>query len=183
MLQVRRAEVTDFEGIVSLQNINSIKSLSEEQKRDGFLSANFSAEQFSAMNDNLAVIVAVQDNEIEAFLCASTIEFNESFALPKTMIETFPLAKYESKPLTDWQVCIAGPVCIDVSVRGQGILKKLYERLYQVAANSYELAVVFVDLDNTRSIAAHKKVGMQVLTEFSFNARRYVIMAGKMTST
>lgn len=179
-LVFRRAESADFESLVSLQNSNLASNLSDDQRRDGFLSVSFSAKQFADMNDDLCVVVGTQEKVVKAFLCASTVEFNKPFALPKTMIDRFPQAIYDSKPLSDWLVCIAGPVCIDAALRGQGVLEMLYDCFYDIAPPQYELATVFVSADNTRSIRAHEKLGMRIVDEFDFNTRRHVIMAGKI---
>jgi len=172
--------MADFESLVSLQNSNLASNLSDEQRRDGFLSVRFSAKQFADMNDDLSVIVGTEEETVKAFLCASTVQFNAPFALPKTMIDRFPHAIYDSKPLSDWFACIAGPVCIDAALRGQGVLKMLYDCFYNIAPVQYELATVFVSVDNPRSIMAHEKPGMRIVDEFDFNSRQHVIMAGKM---
>jgi hypothetical protein len=177
----RRAQIPDFDGLVTLQNANLAANISDDARRDGFLSVGFSAEQFSRMNDDLCVIVATHQNLVKAFLCASSVEFNRPFALPKTMIDRFPQAVYDNKPLTDWHVCICGPVCIDVSLRRQGVFEKLYECFYKLVAKNFELATLFVSTDNPRSINAHEKVGMKIIDHFDFNARPHVIMAGRIT--
>ena len=181
-LEIRRAGAADFDSVVALSTANLATNLSDEQKRDGFLSVGWTAEQYAAMNDDLAVIIAVQDKVVKAFLCASTVQFNLPFDLPKAMIDQFPHAMYDGKPLTEWRAFIGGPVCVDASLRGQGILEKLYACLYEMVAPQYDLAIVFVSTTNPRSIKAHEKVGMQVVDEFEFNSRRLVIMAGRTHS-
>jgi hypothetical protein len=86
------------------------------------------------------------------------------------MIDRFPIALYGAKRLSDWSVCITGPVCIDASLRGKGVLKKLYECFYTNVPAEYELAVVFVSAENTRSIKAHEKLTMQTIDKFDFNS-------------
>ena len=176
----RRAATADFESLVSLQNSNLASNLSDQQRLDGFLSMGFSAKQFADINDDLTVIVGTEVEIVKAFLCASTLQFNAQFALPKTMIDRFPHAIYDSKPLSEWSACIAGPVCIDAALRGQGVLKMLYDCFYNIAPVKYELATVFVSADNPRSIRAHEKLGMRIVDDFDFNSSRHVIMAGKM---
>lgn len=180
-MEFRRVQPGDFEGLIELQNANLATNLSDDQKRDGFLSVGFSAEQFAAMNDDVAVIVGVEGDEVKAFLCASSIESNMQFALPKAMIDRFPGVVHDSKPLSDWRVCIAGPMCVDAQFRGQGVVKMLYDCLAEVASPRYDLAVVFVSVANPRSIkAASDKLHMQVIDEFDFDARHYVTMAGRL---
>ena len=162
---------------MQLQNANLAGNLPSAERQSGFLSVGFSAEQFAAMNDNLAVVVAVQQEQVKAFLCASTVEFNQAVALPAAMIARFPRAKYQGQPLSTLPVCIVGPVCIDQSLRGQGVLTRLYDCFFAVAPQGFNVAVVFVSVDNLASIKAHEKLEFETVDEFEFNSARYLIMA------
>lgn len=179
---IRRAQVGDFEQLVDLQNTNSRNALSAEQIRDGFLSAQFSAEQYERMNEDLCVIVGVRGAVVKAFLCMSTPQFNMDFALPRTMIDRFSDLTYESESLSAFEVCIGGPVFVDFDLRGQGILSSLYEFFCQIAPAQYSLITSFVSTDNPRSIRAHEKLGLQEIDNFEFNLRRYVTIAGRVSA-
>jgi len=176
-LEIRRAVAVDFESLVLLQNTNLASNLPSVERQSGFLSVGFSAEQFAAMNDNLAVVVAVRQEQVKAFLCASTVEFNQAVALPAAMIARFPRAEYQGQPLSRLPVCIVGPVCIDQSLRGQGVLTRLYDCFFAVAPHEFNVSVVFVSVDNLASIKAHEKLEFETVDEFEFNSARYLIMA------
>ena len=188
----RRASGQDFDNIVNLQNLNLEANLDSEQKQNGFLSGQFSAAQFRLIDSDGGVVVAVAaagddcntsgnpddtSGEVKAYLCASSVAFNMSFALPRAMIESFPQAIYQDRPLSEQKVLIAGPVCVDSAYRGQGVVGELYRTLFTLVPKSYEAAVVFVSLDNPRSISAHVKLGMNQVSKFCFNEKEYVIMA------
>lgn len=172
----RRASGADFEGMVKLQDLNLVSKISDEQKKDGFLSAAFSAAQFESMDNDGCVIVGFE-NEVKAFLCASTPMFNLPFPLPSAMIERFASIDFNGKKLSQLQTIITGPVCIVESWRGKGVIEKLYEALYKELHGQYDAAVVFVSVENPRSIKAHEKLGMSVVDEFSFKEKNYVVMA------
>ncbi|MDX2107753.1 MAG: GNAT family N-acetyltransferase [Candidatus Melainabacteria bacterium] len=174
----RRASGADFDGIVKLQDQNLASKISDKQKKDGFLSAAFSAQQFESMDNDGCVVIGIdEDQSVKAFLCSSTPMFNLPFPLPAAMIERFSNIELSGKKLSNQQVLITGPVCIDQSLRGQGVLAKLYEALYKELFGQYDAAVVFVSKENPRSIKAHEKLGMTIVDEFVFNAKDYVIMA------
>ncbi len=176
MLEFRRARGADFEGMVELQDLYLAANLQPDQKRDGFLSARFSAEQFAAMDPDLCLVVGVDNDRVKAFLCSSTPEYNMDFALPRTLVERFPHVTFEGKLLSEWKTCICGPACVDREWRGKGIVERLYEKCFELLPTDYELAVIFVSTDNPRSIRAHEKLGMVVLDNFVFNERDFVIM-------
>lgn len=173
----RRAYGADFEGMVKLQDLNLVSKISDEQKKDGFLSAAFSAAQFESMDNDGCVIVGLDADEVKAFLCASTPMFNLPFPLPSAMIERFPVIDFKGKKLSQMQTIITGPVCIDESWRGKGVIERLYEALYQELHGEYNAAVVFVSVENPRSIKAHERLGMTVVDEFTFKEKSYVVMA------
>ncbi len=177
----RRASGTDFDGIVKLQDLNLASNISDNQKKDGFLSAAFSAQQFQSMDNDGCVIAGLEGDLVKAFLCSSTPMFNLPFPLPAAMIERFSNIDLGGKCLSNQQILITGPVCIDQSLRGQGVLEKLYEALYKELFGQYDAAVVFVSKENPRSIKAHEKLGMSVLDEFDFKNNHYVIMAMALT--
>lgn len=179
-MEFRRAQSVDFDGMVTLLDANLTRNLTDDQKRDGFLSVRFTADQFAKMNDNLCVIVAVERGIVRAFLCASNVAFNEPFDLPRTMIDRFPKVLYRSKPLSDRQICIAGPTCIDSSWRGHGVLQSLYRCFLDIVPSQYELVTAFVSQDNPRSLRACEKLGMTVVDKFHYRARQYVIVAGEL---
>lgn len=185
----RRASGKDFENIVNLQNLYLEANLESEHRHDGFLSGQFSAAQFRLINADGAIVVAVagardesnvDSGEVEAYLCASSVPFNMAFALPRAMIESFPKAIYQGRLLSEQNVLIAGPVCVASAYRGQGVVGELYRTLFALVSKSYEVAVVFVSLDNLRSISAHSKLGMTAVSNFKFNEKEYVIMACSM---
>nr|MBP6743968.1 GNAT family N-acetyltransferase [bacterium] len=81
------------------------------------------------------------------------------------------------RPLSEQNLLIAGPICVDSDYRGQGVVRELYRTLFALVPKLYEIVVVFVSLDNPRSISAHAKLGMNEVSTFCFNEREYVIMA------
>ncbi len=185
-LKYRLAVDSDFDKMVLLQNRYLGANLDSDQKKDGFLSGQFTSQQFKRINEDVAVIVAesreAEDgskfkNSIVAFLCASTPELNQSSPLPRAMIGEFPTAMLEGEKLSHLHPLICGPVCVDASYRGKGLVTELYSKLFLHIADRFKAAVVFVAVDNPRSIAAHHKLGMQVVKNFHYAEKEYVIMA------
>jgi hypothetical protein len=58
-MQFRRAQNSDLDALVELQNKNSIAVNASLDPRDGVLACAFSAEDFVAINDDLAIVVCV----------------------------------------------------------------------------------------------------------------------------
>ena len=66
--------------IVQLNAANFIANLSEEELRDGFLSALFTMAQTAAMAEDLGTTVAVVDGQVAGFLCAFRNDFDHGSA-------------------------------------------------------------------------------------------------------
>lgn len=175
--EIGRAFGGDFDQVVSLQNRNSVTALSEDQRGDGFLRSAFTAAQFEEMAQSVAIIVARDAGEVVGFVCASTVEHNRDNPLVVAMIDRFPQISLGSQSLKSLRGCIAGPVCVDKNYRGQGLFELMYARLFEEAASDYDAVLAFVSTANTRSVAAHQKVSMNVVDTFQYVGRDYFIVA------
>lgn len=173
----RRAVHEDLDQLVELQNQNLRSKLSEDEQRDGFLSAGFTSKQFGEFNDNLAVVVGEDEGVLVGFLVTSTPEHNLSHALPAQMISRYPNLNFRGRALTAYKSLIAGPVCVAKEHRGKGIFEGMYEALPRILPEKIELAVTLVSTENPRSLRAHEKVGLERVDLFHFNNREFQILA------
>lgn len=173
---IGRAVGPDFDQIVDLQNANSITVLSDEERADGFLSSAFSAAQFEEISTSVALVVARDNAQVIGFVCASTVASNRKLSLPAAMIARFPEIKIGSRCLEEMKSYIVGPVCIDKNYRGRGAFEGLYNRLFEETAKEFDVAIAFISTNNTRSVAAHKKVGMEEIDTFRWGDREFFIV-------
>ena len=67
-----------------------------------------------------------------------------------------------------------GPICIDKSVRGSGVLEKIFDFARGQMSKRYPILVTFINKINPRSFEAHvRKLGLEVIQEFDFNNNNY----------
>ncbi|EFK97435.1 acetyltransferase, GNAT family, partial [sediment metagenome] len=67
-----------------------------------------------------------------------------------------------------------GPVCIDKSVRGSGVLENIFEFARVEMSKRYPILVTFINKINPRSYKAHtRKIGLEVIKEFEYNSNNY----------
>lgn len=83
----RRVEENDYESILALQEENFRSSITEQDKQNGFLSATFTKEQFVAMNEDLAVIVAIKENKVVGYVCGASFDYCKQFPLLQETID------------------------------------------------------------------------------------------------
>lgn len=70
-----------------------------------------------------------------------------------------------------------GPVCIDRAARGQGVLEALYRDL--VARRPGREAVLFIRANNSRSLQAHLRLGMQEVARFVVDGEDFVVLSDR----
>jgi L-amino acid N-acyltransferase YncA len=170
----RAASTTDFEGVVTLQNRYLKANMSEDERGGGFLSNAFSAEKFQEIDRDCCVLIALDDTDtVVGFLCGSTWDAMKDNALVAAMIANIDMSKLD--PAT---TCIAGPVCLDESTRGQGLMGKLYESLAAFLRESTTMRsmMVFIAEVNAASIKAHTKVGFETIATFNFADSPYLTL-------
>lgn len=177
-MRYRTASPADFPAVLALQNANLHANLTEEERREGFLSAAFSSEHFAQMAREVALMVAEDTGQICGYLCAGSLAFHRRFALLAAMIEQFALVSFLGRPLASQRTFIYGPVCVARSHRGRGLLRGLYDALRREVAGGYDAGVAFVAKDNARSLAAHADgLGMTIAGDFAFAGKQYWILA------
>lgn len=177
-MEFRRAKLEDITAVLDVQAANFIGNLEDAERRDGFLSVKFTRQQLEEMTGEVGIIVAATGGRLAGYLCASSCEFNRPFPLLAAMMQQFDVIDYHGRSLTSSRVFIYGPVCIDRSYRGRGLLRGLYETLQQEVAGLYDIGVAFVAEDNPNSLRVHVDgLRMAHVGEFAFSGKQYHILA------
>jgi hypothetical protein len=151
----RLAKPPDYPAILRLQSANFIGNLSPEERREGFLSAEFTSRQVAEMAEDLGTTVAAVGGDVVAFLCACRSEFNHGSPVIAKMLESYDRVKFYGKALSSYNSYVYGPVCIDRAYRRRGLLRGLYEAQKRELAGRYEVGVAFVSRTNPYSLKAH----------------------------
>ena len=181
--QIRRATPNDYPGILRIQSANFVGNMSEEEKREGFLSAEFSSQQIKEMAEDLGIMVADVAGEVGGYLCAFRREFDHGSPVLAKMVESYDRVAFEGKPLSSYDSYIYGPVCIDKNHRRRGLLRGLYEGQKRDLAGQFEVGVAFVARSNSHSLQAHVAgLGMTEAGDFEVKGNIYVILAFKVPS-
>lgn len=177
-IEFRRATREDIPAILDVQAANFIGNLKDAERREGFLSVKFTRRQLDEMASHVGLIVAAAEGRLAGYLCASSREFNRPFPLLAAMMRQFDAIDYRGRLLAASRVFMYGPVCIDRSYRGRGLLRGLYETLQEEVVGRYDIGVAFVADNNPHSLHAHVDgLGMAHVGEFTFSGKQYHILA------
>jgi L-amino acid N-acyltransferase YncA len=177
-MDVRRATPLDMDGVFQLQAASFIGNLRAEDRAEGFVSVEFTAQQFDAMAADCALIVAVEQQQVLGYLCSASVDYCRQFPLLAALIQRFPELRYAESPLDSYRTFIYGPVCIARSQHGRGLLHALYQELLRAISVRYDLGVALISKENPRSFEAHvRKLGMTHVGEYEFRDQQYDIVA------
>lgn len=177
--EFRSATLNDIKQILTLHARYQVDTINEEDKKDGFITTAFDKEQLTELiSEEQGLFIAVQDGEIIAYAMAASWGFWSRWPMFAHMIKDLPNLQYAGQTLSVDNSYQYGPVCVDKSVRGQGVFQGIFNYALQEMSKRYPILVTFINKINPRSFAAHtQKVGLDVIQEFEFNNNHYYELA------
>ena len=72
---------------------------------------------------------------------------------------------------------VYGPVCIDETARGKGVLEALHADL--VRRRPGREAILFIKANNPRSLHAHARLGMVQVASFTLHGEVFAVLSGR----
>lgn len=171
----RNATIADIPQIEELQKRYHVSFMTEEEKKNGFVTTLFTREQLTELIETEDGISLGCDGEkIVAYAMAGSWDFWSKWPLFQYMIADLPNTEYLGRKLTTENSYQYGPVCIEMDYRGQGVLQDLFAHSTRQMSRRYPILITFINHVNPRSFDAHtKKVGLDVIKSFSFNGNNY----------
>jgi len=177
-MKLKIAEVSDIDNILKLHAKYQLATISEEDKKDGFVTTGFSKEELQdIIEQEQGIFIAVENDIVLGYVMSASWQYWSKWPMFAFMVKDLPNLNYLGKTLSIDNSYQYGPVCIDKSVRGSGLLEKLFDFALESMSKRFEILVTFVNVINERSYAAHKrKLGLDTIQEFEFNNNRYYEM-------
>jgi hypothetical protein len=179
IMEIRQATVEDVEGVVALLQANHADNLTEEEKKDGFVTTKMTNEQMEALiEQENGITIAVKDGKVVAFAMAGSWQFWSEWPLFQKMIELLPEFEYNGVVPDMENSYQYGPICVDRSVRGTGVFHDVFMESLRSMKDRYPMMITFINQVNPLSYAAHtRKVRMDEVGTFDFNGNHYWWMA------
>jgi len=157
--EIALATPDDVGGILDLQERNL-------PNRGGSLSVPFSRDWFETAVANAQVIVARSNGRVAGYLVFCTFAAQAHVPLVQAMLKAYP-GTHDAYSY--------GPICVAESERGRGLAGAMFAALR--ARLPQREGVAFIRRDNTMSLLAHKKMGMQEVAEFTDDGVAFVVVA------
>lgn len=174
-MQTRIATIDDIDEVLELHYRYQIDSIKPEDKKDGFVTTPFTKEQLTKLIDEeQGLFITIKDAHVVAYVMAASWEFWSAWPMFAFMIKDLPNLEYIGQKLSTKNSYQYGPVCIDKSVRGSGVLENIFEFARVEMSKRYPILVTFINKINPRSYQAHtRKIGLEVIKEFEYNSNNY----------
>ncbi|MBE0424926.1 MAG: GNAT family N-acetyltransferase [Lutibacter sp.] len=158
----------DLLEIMALQKINLLENLTEiERQNQGFLTVIHSLEVLEKMQAESPNIIIKDKNKIVGYVLAMTKKSKFDIPVLIPMFDTFDKIKYKEKLVSEYNYIVMGQVCIDKKYRGLGLFDGGYEAFKNYFKIEYDFAITEIATKNTRSRAAHKRVGFEEIYKYT----------------
>ena len=177
-MRFKVAQHSDIEATLKLHAKYQIDTISEEDKKDGFVTTAFTKEELTQLiEQEQGLFIATQGDKVVAYVMAASWEFWSRWEMFEHMIKDLPNLEYQGIKLSVKNSYQYGPICIDKRMRGTSLLKEIFDFSRVHMHKKYPILVTFVNKQNPRSFQAHKrKLGLEVIQEFEFNNNHYYEM-------
>jgi len=184
-IQLKIAESSEIDEVLKLHYRYQIDSIAKEDRSDGFVTTPFTKDQMvDLINKESGLFIAKKGGVVVAYVMAASWEFWSAWPMFAFMINELQNLEYKGQMLSVENSYQYGPICIDKSVRGTGVLEAIFEFAKNKMSERYPVLVTFVNKANERSYQAHKrKLGLDVINQFEFNSNSYYEMACKTNET
>ncbi|WP_455756722.1 GNAT family acetyltransferase [Sulfurimonas sp.] len=177
-MKYKIATLEDIDNVLELHFRYQVDSIQEEDKKDGFVTTAFTAEQLTELiNKEQGLFIALKDDKVIAYVMSASWQFWSKWPMFEHMIKDLKNLEYLGQKLSVENSYQYGPICIDKSVRGSGVLEKIFDFSRKEMSKRFPILVTFVNKINPRSYEAHKrKLGLEVIQEFDYNNNHYYEM-------
>ena len=174
----RIAVLDDIPRVMSLQDKYLVTNLSEAEKLNGFVTTPFSAQQIALVVGNNGLFIAETDGQIVAYAFTGTWAFFEAWPIFQVMEARLVKLNFLGQALSTQNTFQYGPICIDNTMRGTGLLQQLFETVRLSVKEQFPISITFINQVNLRSLKAHTgKLGWVVIDEFGFDNKLYCMLA------
>jgi ribosomal protein S18 acetylase RimI-like enzyme len=157
----------EIQQLLDLQQRNLTKNISEDvADNQGFVTVVHDFELLSRMNQSMPQIIAKDGDEVIAYALVMPESFRFDIPVLTAMFDLMDGLEYKGKLMKNTKYYAMGQICVAEGYRGQGIFDGLYAKHKENLSDRFELCVTEIANRNTRSSAAHRRVGFEIIHEY-----------------
>ncbi|BAV06274.1 Acetyltransferase (GNAT) family protein [Filimonas lacunae] len=158
----------ELEQIHALNKANVKQNFTADQmQQNGFLTWLYSLELLQQLHQLAPSVIAKDGDVVAGYALVTPREAAAFHADLQLMISHTDDMVYNGKPLKAYDYYIMGGICVHADYRGQGLVNGLYLHHKTVYSPRYFPLVTEISTSNTRSQAAHEKVGFRTIHTYN----------------
>jgi hypothetical protein len=174
----------DIEAVIDLQSKYLISNLTDDEKKEGFVTTAFTIKQIENIIAEDGLFIAKHEGKIVAYVYAGSWNYFSQWAIFPFMVNRFKDLEYKHFKINTSNSFQYGPICIDKTFRGTGLLKDIFEYMRLTLMDKYPVSVTFINKINDRSVKAHiNKLKWTLIDEFEFNNNNFLMLAFDMNES
>jgi hypothetical protein len=173
---LQKGEIND---LLALQKENLKANISAETvASQGYVSFLYAPTDIETMMD-LPQIIAKDGDIIIGYALSCSYASAQHISLMKPMAELAQTLHYQDKKIQNTLHYFIGQVCVKDGYRGQGVFDALYQGHKKYLSEIYDYTLTEIAIDNPRSLAAHKRIGFDIIYEYydDFHQKDWAIVA------
>ncbi|MCY7352464.1 MAG: GNAT family N-acetyltransferase, partial [Cytophagaceae bacterium] len=122
-------------------------------------------------------VVVFGEGQLAGYALSTTVGICQENPLLRPLTERLDTLEIAGKPFRENEYYVMGQICVAEAFRGQGVFDGLYQTHQSLYAKQFDCLVTEISLQNTRSLAAHRRIGFEIINEFSDDSDRWAIVA------
>jgi ribosomal protein S18 acetylase RimI-like enzyme len=153
--------------LLDLQQQNLEKNISSNTAQmQGFVTVVHNVELLTEMNQAARQVIAKDGNKVIGYAIVMLESFRLKVPVLSPMFDMIDNLEWQGKSLRNTPYYVMGQICVAESHRGQGVFDGLYQKHKELMASQFDVVITEVAIRNTRSMAAHSRVGFETIHEF-----------------
>lgn len=157
---------SELQQLYSLMQANLRAHITPEiAQEQGFVTIPYELDLLRDMNTQAPHIIAKDGYKVVGYALTASPDTKHPFFEP--LIETLSTLTYKGRLLSESSYYLMGQVCVADGYRGRGIFDGMYQHHRKIYSTEFDYLITDISVRNTRSQAAHRRVGFQPIHTFT----------------
>ncbi|MBO9639722.1 MAG: GNAT family N-acetyltransferase [Siphonobacter aquaeclarae] len=157
----------DVEQIHALMYANVLSGITPEEANDqGFVTFQYDLGTLWELNRQAPHVIARDGDRLAGYALTALPEAVAHLPMFVPFLNTLATLSYKGNPLKESRFYLMGQVCVAKDYRGRGVFDGLYQHHRETYRDRFDYLITDISIRNTRSQAAHQRVGFQTIHTF-----------------
>jgi len=181
-MQLKVATLENIDSTLNLHAKYQVDTIKEEDKKDGFVTTPFTKDELKDLiEQERGLFIAMDNDKVVAYVMSASWDFWSKWAMFTFMAKNLEGKSYKGININTKNSYQYGPICIDKAYRSTSLLPEIFNFAKKNMTNRFDILITFVNKINPRSYNAHhKKLGLDILSEFEYNNNNYWELVAKI---